>query len=275
MIVNKYHNKFIFTDVVFVIAKVTKVCYTTTMEEVLLQLGLTDKESAVYLLLLQTPLQTAQELAEATDIKRTNVYRILDNLLEQQLIVRDNSPVSKFSATEPNQLQKILAEKQLALKQTAKSLSATMPSFRSQYSLSRDKPGVYHMAGREGFERLLKDMISSQTEVQLVASNDVPDDKDTLKRFRELQLEMRDAGVATRALFHNAPYKDRIKREFTERGFDVRFIGDSPFRGEIVIYEDNVAFVVYDPSLVVTVVTNQHIATTMRLMFEQVWAIAK
>lgn len=245
------------------------------MKEILSQIGLQDNEIDVYLLLLSTPALTAQQIADGTDIKRTNVYRIVDNLLEQNLIIKDKSAVSKFSATEPQALQKILEEKQHALKQTAKALSLAMPTFRSQYSLSLDKPGVVHMAGREGFERLLKDMISSQTEIQLVASNDIPNDQDTLKRFRELQLEMRDAGVKTRALFHNASYKDRIRDEFTNRGFDVRFIGDNPFRGEIAVYEDNVVFVVYEPSLVVTVITNQHIATTMRLLFEQVWCIAE
>jgi sugar-specific transcriptional regulator TrmB len=244
------------------------------MEEILLQLGLTDNESAVYLLLLKAPRQTAQQLADQTDVKRTNMYRILDNLLEQELIVRDDSPVSKFSATEPQQLQKILEQKQLALKQTARSLSAAMPSFRSQYSLSMDKPGVYHMAGHEGIERLLTDMVTSSTEVLLVASNDIPEDETTLNRFVELLMERRDAGVNTRALFHDGPHRERIQKKFTERGFETRFVESSPFKGEVVIYEDNVAFTVYDPSIIVTVLTNQHIAATMRTMFEQVWLAA-
>lgn len=241
------------------------------MEEVLLQLGLSDKESAVYLLLLKSPRLTAQQIAEQTDIARTNTYRIIDNLLEQKLIMRDDSPVSKFSATEPQALQQLLADKQLALKQTAKSLAATMPSFRSQYSLSTDKPGVVHMAGSEGFERLLTDMVTSQTEVLLIASDDVPQDEATLRRFRELLLKRKENGVATRALFHDAPYKDRIKREFTEHGIDVRFIGKTPFKGEVAIYEDNVAFTVYDPALITTVITNRHIAATQRALFAQLW----
>lgn len=241
------------------------------MEEVLLQLGLSDKESAVYLLLLKSPRLTAQQIAEQTEITRTNTYRIIDRLLEQRLIVRDNSPVSKFSATEPHALQQILTDKQLTLKQTAKSLAAAMPSFRSQYSLSTDKPGVVHMAGAEGFERLLTDMTTSQTEVLLVASNDVPNNPDTLARFRELLVQRKRAGVTTRALFHDAPYRDRIKNEFADRGIETRFIGSTPFKGEVAIYEDNVVFTVYDPSLITTVITNRHIADTQRTLFEQLW----
>lgn len=244
------------------------------MEEILLQLGLTDKEAALYLLLLQSPNQTAQKLADQTDIQRTNVYRLLDNLLAQGLITADDSSVKRFAAAEPQSLQKLLRNKQMELKQTASSLSALMPSFRSQYSLSLDKPGVFHMAGSEGFERLLEDMVRSKTEVLLVASDDLPHDEQTLTRFRELLIERKNNGVPTRALFRNAQYSQRIKEEFNERGIDVRFIGDVPFKGEVALYEDNTTFTVYDPSLIVTIITNKYITDTMRTLFEQLWTVA-
>jgi len=245
------------------------------MEEILLQLGLTDKEVTLYLLLLQSPNQTAQQLADQTDIQRTNVYRLLDNLLAQGLIAADNSSVKQFAAAEPQSLQKLLQSKQTELKQTASSLSALMPSFRSQYSLSLDKPGVFHMAGSDGFERLLEDMVRSKTEVLLVASDDVPSDEETLKRFRDLLIERKNNGVVTRALFHNGDNNKQIRTVFSERGIEVRFIGNTPFKGEVALYEDNAAFTVYDPSLIVTVLTNKHIAGTMRALFEQLWTVAK
>lgn len=245
------------------------------MEEILLRLGLTDKEAALYLLLLQKPKQTAQQLADQTDIKRTNVYRLLDNLLAEKLIIADTSPVKRFAAAEPQSLQKLLQDRQTELKQTASSLATLMPSFRSQYALSLDKPGVFHMAGTDGFERLLEDMVGSQTEVLLVASDDVPDDEVTLKRFRELLVQRMTNGVTTRALFHHASYSERIRREFTARGMEVRFIGDTPFKGEVVLYEHNTVFTVYDPSLIVTVLTNKHVTDTMRTLFEQLWRVAE
>ncbi len=245
------------------------------MEAILLQLGLTDKEAALYLLLLQSPNQTAHQLTDQTDIQRTNVYRLLDNLLEQGLIVANNdSSVKRFSAAEPQSLQRLLQSRQTELKQTASSLSALMPIFRSQYSLSLDKPGVFHMAGSDGFERLLEDMVCSRTEVLLVASDDLPNDQETLKRFRKLLIERNNHGVATRALFHSSEYNQRIMKEFNERGIEVRFIGSTPFKGEVALYEDNTVFTVYDPSLITTVLTNQYITGTMRTLFEQLWTAA-
>lgn len=244
------------------------------MEETLYQVGLNEKEAAIYLLLLKTPDLTAQQLAEATDIKRTNVYRLLDALVEQELVVPDTSPVKRFRAAEPQALQKLLRNKQAELKQASQSLSSAMPTLRSQYSLSLDKPGVVHMAGSVGFEQLLTDMVSSETEVLIVASDDYPTDEAVFTRFEELIQQRKDCGVRTRALFHDCDYRDVIERKFQARGFDVRFIGTTPFKGEVVLYEHNTAFTVYDPSLITTVVTNQHITGTMRTLFEELWATA-
>lgn len=244
------------------------------MEEVLRQLGLTDNELSVYMLLLKKPNQTAQQLATASNIQRTNLYRILDILVEQELIaINSESSVRRFYVTEPQNLQKLLQLKQTQLKQTSSLLSTTMPSFRSQYSLSLDKPGVFYMAGFEGFERLLLDEVKAKTEILLMASNDVP--KENMARFKELLLERKRNGVKTRAIFHEANFNNKIRAEFNERGFDVRFLGNTPFKGEIGLYEDNTTFTVYDPSLMTTVITNKHITDTMRTLFEHLWAIAK
>lgn len=244
------------------------------MEKVLLELGLTENESSLYLCLLKLPNQTANELADSLELKRPNVYRILDNLIELGLAQYLENPVRKYRTTEPQILQSLVKNKQLELKKAASSLAAAMPDFRSQYSLSLDKPGVFHMAGSEGFERSLLDSVRSSTEVLLIASNDVPSDEDTLKRFRELLIERKNNGVATRAIFHHCNYEQRIKQEFNDRGMEVRFIGTSPFKGEVVLYEDNAVFSVYDPSIIVTVVTNKHITDTMKTIFEQLWVHA-
>jgi sugar-specific transcriptional regulator TrmB len=241
------------------------------MEEVLLELGLSDKEAALYLQLLEVPHQTANQLADAADIKRTNVYRLLDNLVELGLVRFDENPVRKYTTTSPQALQQLVKDRQQQIKQAASSLATAMPDFRSQYSLSLDKPGVFYMSGPEGFERSLLDAVRSKTEILLIASDDVPDDEATLKRFRELLHERKKMGVKTRALFHHCGYEQRIKKEFEERGMEIRFIGSTPFKGEVAIYEDNAVFGVYDPSIVLTHITNVHIAETMRTLFELLW----
>lgn len=243
------------------------------MHDVLLQLGLSDKQILLYEMLLKTPHQTAQKLANATGIKRTNVYRLLDELERQELIISGNDKVKTFATSEPQALQKLLQRKQSELKQTAGSLSAILPALRSQYSLSLDRPGVVYMVGEDGLEQLLLDMIHAKTEVLLVAG-DEPQDETTLKRFRELIMQRKENGVLTRALFHDGDHRARIRQKFTDRGFTTRFLPTPPFDSEVVLYEDNVVFSVYDPTLITTIITNKQFASTMRSLFETLWTHA-
>lgn len=242
------------------------------MEDILQQLGFTTKEAAVYRCLLERGSQTAAVVAKTCGEKRANTYVLLENLVTRGLATTsDDNPVRTFAAAHPSVLQKLIAEEQNRQLRLAAEFKAALPQLVSTYNLTNNKPGVVHMVGEEGFLTLLDNMTRSSTEVLLVASNKLPTDPRVLKRFRELLVERKKAGIKTRALFHHNAQESSFARLFAERGMDLRFLGDDEYTGELVIYEDNVVFTVYEPSLVVTVITNTAIAATMRQLFEHLW----
>ena len=245
------------------------------MDKILAEIGLSEGEILVYTSLLDTPEQTAQQLASRTSIGRTNIYRILDTLESQKLISADSSPVKKFSLCDPDALKSIIRQKQLDIKTTSEALTSALPLIRSQYALTTGKPGVIHVSGDDGFLQSTEATIRSKTEVLLFASDYVPTDAVTLRRFREVLLQRKEAGVHTRAIFHSSQDNPLFKKIFLERGIEVKFIESNPFAGEVSIYENNVVFVTYTPNTVTTVVTSEPIAETMRTVFEQVWISAK
>ncbi len=53
------------------------------------------------------------------------------------------------------------------------------------------------------------------------------------------------------------------------------FLSQEPLPGEIVIYGNKIAFTVYQPSLIVTIMTNETMTQTFRIIFEQLWQSAK
>jgi sugar-specific transcriptional regulator TrmB len=245
------------------------------MDKILSELGLSDGAIAVYTALLEVPNRSAQQLASETNLGRTNIYRILETLESQKLIIADDSPVKKFSPADPEALKSLVREQQLDLKRTGESLISMLPQLRSQYALATGKPGVVHLSGDEGFLQLVEAAVASKTEVLLFASSYVPTDKNTLNRFRELLLERKQAGVRTRALFYSSPEDSLFRQLFSDRGIELRFIDSRPFTGEVSVYENNVVFATYEPSLVTTVITSEQIADTMRIVFEELWKNAK
>lgn len=58
------------------------------IEEILVNLGLNEKEALVYLALLKNQQLTASNIARKTKFKRTTVYAVLDNLLQKKLITK-------------------------------------------------------------------------------------------------------------------------------------------------------------------------------------------
>lgn len=242
------------------------------MEETLEKAGLTAKEAQIYRLLLERGKATAAQLAELSGEKRTNVYALLESLTLQELVaVDDSQAVRRFMLNDPMNLQKLIQAQQTILGQATAGLQGLMPQLRAQFSLVSAKPGVVHMAGTDGLLRLLDDMIRSNTEVLLVASDKA--DVEGIEGFKERLLLRRDNGVLTRAIAHDHD-RERRREMYAERGMELRFMGELPFNGEVVIYENNVVFTVYEPSIATTVVTNINIAQTMRTMFEGLWVQA-
>lgn len=246
------------------------------MEKLLYELGYSEKEAKLYLLLLEKGSMTATELAELSREKRSNTYMILEGLLAKEVIKADDStPVRSFVALHPSVLKRQLEDNQDRTRQLLSSLETALPKLSAKYSLAQNRPGVTHMVGEDGFMTLLDDMVRSKTEVRLIASNKIPSDDAVLKNFRQLLLKRKQAGIRTRAIFHRDENSAVQKQLFAQRGIELRFLGETEFDGEVAIYEDNVAFTVYEPTLMVTVITNPSIAETMRTVFEELWAKAK
>lgn len=246
------------------------------MENILQSLGLTGREAKVYLLLLQHGSMTVSSLAEMAAETRSNAYLIVDALQKQQLVVREEgSKVRRYRAADPRQLSGIMKARMKMWQQTAAALTSVLPQLRSLYALTNDRPGVVQLAGDEGFIYLLDDMMKSSTEILLVASDEVPQDAETLNTFRRKLLQRKKSGITTRALFHKSKHNASYQKLFAERGIELRFIGEVPFKGELVIYEDSIAFTVYEPALIVTVITDANIAATMRSLFAELWQHAQ
>lgn len=244
------------------------------MEDALQQIGLTAKEAKLYLLLLKEGNLTATVLAERAGEKRTNTYMILDSLVAKGVVTSDDSqPTRQFGAADPAKLSQLREAEQVRQRQASAALNAAMPQIKSMYALLNNRPGIVHLAGLEGYKTILEDMKRSTTEVLLVAS-DAPTGGEVWEVLAPSLAERKTLGVVTRALYHRSA-ESGSKKIFAERGLEVRFLGDQPFPAEMEIYEDNVVFRSYSPSLVSTVLTNASIADTMRLLFESLWSAAE
>ncbi|MBD3360629.1 hypothetical protein GF366_02380 [Candidatus Peregrinibacteria bacterium] len=83
-----------------------------TIQKILTEIGLSEKETQVYLALLQLEHTTVQWIAKKTNLNRTTIYDILESLQKKGLVrfyVKDKTRY--YIAAEPERLTEILEER--------------------------------------------------------------------------------------------------------------------------------------------------------------------
>ena len=243
------------------------------MKETLHKLGLNQKEAGMYQLLLGNPNLTASQISQRSDESRTNTYMVLDSLKSSGLVEENTTqPVKRYNAADPQNLKKLLQVKQQELRQTQASLNTLLPQLESSYNLAQHKPGVAHLEGLDGFRSLLDDMANAQDETVWLWASAKSYRGTSMRPILDRGIQKRRArGIKTNAIYPEQGRQWGVSESAEAQNFEVRFWGNQPTIAEIVLYDNKVAFTVYEPAMVVTIVTNDILASTFQAMFQQIW----
>jgi hypothetical protein len=246
------------------------------MDTALQQLGLNPKEARLYLFLIERSPMTAANIAQELQESRTNTYMILDKLVTEELVELHDQQVGvrKFSAAHPKKLRNLLIEQQQQLRQGQAALNTIMPQLLSNFQLGQHKPGIAYFQGLDGYRSFQENIARAKQPIQIYASNVVPENEEAWEVLQQASRNRASRGTPAQILFHTDAKKWLDVPAFMARGYEVRYWGDRPLEGEIVIYENKVGITAYQPTPITTVITNDIIATTFRAIFEQLWAIA-
>lgn len=125
------------------------------MEQLLIKLGLADKEAKVYVALLELAEDTVQNIAQKAGVNRATTYVILDKLMKHGLA----SQVKKgkktfFVAEDPHELANILEAQKQEIEVRRRLLDDSMNQFVAVYNAQKGKPTVRYFEGEDGLESL-------------------------------------------------------------------------------------------------------------------------
>lgn len=121
------------------------------LEKYLQEIGLSDKEAAIYLALLATDNSSVIDLAEKTKVKRPTVYVILESLAKKGLV--SETTVGKkthYQAEPPERLETFVERQKVVLDERAKRLKDIIPQIKSVQRESGERPVVKFFEGKEG-----------------------------------------------------------------------------------------------------------------------------
>ena len=242
------------------------------VKELLKDIGLTDKEIAVYSVLLPLGSASVRLLAQKTGINRGSVYDALEVLLKKGLIASEARGAGRrFLMRSPDEILETLQAQKHHLELTEKKVHAMLPTLFSFYTKHGGRPSVEYFDSNDGIRRILEDVLETVSRLpekrySTYSSKSVR--SYLYKLFPDFTREKVRRGIRTRviALGSGGDPKNLKLAERKEVG------GDAP--AYMIIYGSKIAMlsVAEDETPFGVLVRDEKIASTQQILFDHLWS---
>ncbi|NMB91900.1 hypothetical protein GYA37_03590 [candidate division WWE3 bacterium] len=247
------------------------------INEVLTQAGLDSKEASVYSTLLNNGGLTVLEIANKSEQKRTNLYNILEDLKQQNLVkeVKEGT-TTKYFPQSPKEIEKLLERKSQMVHHAKLNYEILINSLQSQFTLIENKPLITYLEGIKGLHRLYEDINDTGEDILLLRSayDDKRKDVDNLVSAQIVEQVKR--GIHAKVI---GPLEDieEAKSLYTKydkiRLVEERYIKNFPFNlpAQVTVYGTKTAISTIRKDIIITIIDNKDTTDTFRTLFDFIW----
>jgi len=247
----------------------------TELLQVLSAIGLNEKEARIYLAALQVGQGTVYQIAKTANLKRPNVYVLVDELVQKGLITtRTENKKTICSPLPPRQLIERWQGK-------VESLWSVIPDLNAYYQKNLSQPKVMMYEGEQGINAVYNEMTPKGDKIEeIFAFGSLSALREKFphqlkvwerivknKRNKIKELANPEKGIPEymkkMSALGNPNYEGRV----TET--DVFGAGDN------VIYKNKIAIFSLKKELFAVVIESEELAKTYKALFEMAWKSAK
>jgi len=246
-------------------------------EQYLQEIGLSEKESRIYLALLQVDRNTVQELANRTKINRTTVYPVLESLQKKGLVseIQEGKKV-EFMAEPPERLETYAERQRVVFEEHAARLKDIIPQIKSIQREQGERPVVKYFEGRDGAISAYEEFYGfsgSETKTgYYILNSDLLSAVFTEKEMDKFREMRKGKKVSTKVIYNNKD-GDRI---FGENLVAVRIdYAKFPITCDIAIIEDEVIISTLGHQISSVLIKSADIAQTLISLIEYIEKIEK
>jgi len=237
-----------------------------TIEEQLKELGLTKSEIRIYVYLLEEGLSTPPQIANGTGIARTNCYNILVKLKNEGLIEEQEKGKRKaYIASDPEALLRRVQKRKEAVERL-------LPDLRALHKIQKNKPKIRFYDGFEQVKEIYWQATETDTLLALGSTKHLTDKDPEFFRAFERALSknkvfLDDLITSQSEVVGTQETKQILKGLYNFNLLPEKY-GDFP--SDILIWNNNIAFITLAEPIFGTVITNPILAQTFRYIFEMV-----
>lgn len=231
-------------------------------------LGLSDKESKIYLALLELGRASAYTIATKAGIKKPTTYVLLEELIEKNFVLRvPKSKKQLFVARQPREL----FERTRAELSDAESL---IPELMSLMRQSDSEVKTLFFEGESGIRDAWWYKLDEfkDTEMKAFYASTVDFPSNVAKAAHDWNKELVRLGVKTRAIVPEHPSLAEWRRLDSSHSRKVRVVPHSQYSSRIAIeINDRLVRILMFKDLQAIVIDNPQVAETMSEIFEMAW----
>lgn len=240
--------------------------------DILMEIGLTKKESEVYLVLVELGSSSATEIIQKTGSHRAVVYDLLERLIERGLVGHVIKGRKKFfEATDPNRLLEILKEKENKIKSIIPTL-AELFKFKEHLDVK-----IYK--GKEGIKTVFEDIVRNEPKEWLSLGSG-GETYQLLSSFlddfhkRRIKAKIKARGL----LLNNLKAKNRSEKLSKMSLTEIRFLPKAFLTPTVInIYNNRCTLysVTGDDIPFIILIDNKQLTKSFREYFEWLWKLSK
>jgi sugar-specific transcriptional regulator TrmB len=242
------------------------------------RLGLETEIADIYLSLHANGPQTISQLSRNAHVERTRIYRLIDRLMESNLIeVEAREKRGTIKAAPIANLHILITQKEQELKSLQDELGL-IEQVLARNSLSSPGVRVQLYNGTEGLRQMRRNIAGAKSEVISLLYKDIPDEVD-LEFAQQWAKQANELPAQFRAVYNEqlrAPHQASLAKHRTAfpKLWEERYVSGRtfPITHSTVIYDDTVASFHWQHDAFFGIeMHNRDIARTQRAFFEMLW----
>ncbi|MDD5068790.1 MAG: helix-turn-helix domain-containing protein [Candidatus Pacebacteria bacterium] len=237
--------------------------------------GFSEKETDVYVALLELGKATVSKISLGAGINRTTGYDILASLVSKKLVsVSGKEPKQEYAAEPPTAITEYLKRRISETEGYIKQAEKILPELTLLHTIE-NRPKIRFYEGTEGLQYVYEDTLTSSETIRGYAAVDEMH-KALPNYFPEYYKRRAAKGISIRAILPKSAISLERGTHDVEEKRDTAFIPADKyqFAPEIDIYDNKVMIASWREKLGI-IIESEEIADAMKKIYELAWAEAK
>jgi HTH-type transcriptional regulator, sugar sensing transcriptional regulator len=237
------------------------------------KIGLTEKESKVYLSVLELGEDSVQNIANKSKVNRATTYTILSSLVKKGLCsIYEKAGKTFYIANAPEFLTSLFELQKQEIEERKNSFEKLLPHLQTIHNRKGGKPTIKFFEGRQGLLKCMEEFLDgyekSNEQVKMAYSKDLLDkliDPIDRLKFRDIRIKYK---VKSKVLYN---FKDGKLKDTSDGKRKKVSDKKYPITADFAVYGDRVRIASMGKSVSAVLITDKEVAKTLKTIFELAW----